>query len=111
GSETFGLAGSEDEQGSWKIALDYAEDEECKRFFGGDYAAGDNEGAAAVAGAFCFEPVGEWSGRGEFEVVFQVTADGYFLQRGTESANAVGVLLGLHEESRGVVEGGFEERL
>ena len=110
-SETFGLAGSEDEEGLWKIALDYAEHEQCQGFFGCDDAAGYDERAAAVAGAFFFKPFGERSGRGQFEVVFEVAADSDFFGRGAEGVNAVGVLLGLHEEGGGVAEGGPQERL
>jgi len=109
--ETLGLAGSEDEQSFWKIALDHAEDEEGERLFGGDYAAGDDERAAAAAGAFFFEPFGEGSGLRQFEVVFQVAADGDFFGWGTEGADAVGVRLGLHEEGGCVAEGGLQERL
>jgi len=96
GGEALGLAGSEDEEGFWKIALDYAEDEQGQRFFSGDDAAGYDERAAVAAGAFFFKPFGEGSGRGQFEVVFEVAADGDFFGRGTEGPNAVRVLLGLH---------------
>jgi len=96
GGETLRLARGEDEEGFGKVTLHYAEDEECERFFGGDYAAGDDERAAAAAGAFFFEPLSEGSGRGQFEIVFQVAADGDFFGWGAEGANAVGVLLGLH---------------
>ena len=40
GGKAFGLARSEDEESFWKIALDYAEDQEGQGFFGGDDAAG-----------------------------------------------------------------------
>jgi len=109
--ETLGLAGSEDEQSFWKIALDHAEDEEGERLFGGDDAAGYDEGAAAATGAFFFEPFGEGGGRGQFEVVFQIAADRDFFGWGTEGADAVGVRLGLHEEGGCVAEGGLQERL
>ena len=109
--ETLGLPGSEDEESFGKIALDYAEDEEGERLFGGDYAAGDDEGAAPAAGTFFFEPLGEGSWRGEFEIVFEVAADGDFFGLSAEGAEAVGVLFGLHEEGGGVAQRGFEERL
>src|SRR5579859_223287 len=111
GGETFGLAGGENEQSLRKIALHYTENKQGQRFFGGDDAAGDDERAAAVAGDFFLEPFGHGSGGWEFEVVFQVAADGDFFGRGTEGENAVGVLLGLHEEGGGLGERGFEERL
>jgi len=110
GGETLGLAGSENEQGFGKIALDYAEHEQSQRLFGGDNAARYDEGTTAVAGAFFFEPSGEGSGRGQFQVVFEIAADGDSFGWGSEGANAVGILLGLHEEAAGVAEGGFEER-
>jgi len=91
--ETFGLSGSEDEQGFWKIALDHAEDEQGQRLFGGDDAAGYDEGAAAAAGAFFFEPFGKGSGLRQFEIVFQVAADGDFFGWSAEGADAVGVRL------------------
>jgi hypothetical protein len=40
GDESLGLARSEDQEGFWKISLNYAEDEQGQRLFGGDDTAG-----------------------------------------------------------------------
>src|SRR5579863_5831405 len=96
GGEAFGLAGSQDEKGFGEIALDYAEDEQSQRLFRGDYAAGDDERSAASTGAFFFQPFCEGSWGWEFEVVFQVAANGDFFGWGAEDADAVGIMPGLH---------------
>jgi len=64
-----------------------------------------------VAGAFVFEPFGERSGGGKFEVVFEIAAYGDFFRWGAEGADAVGVLLRLHQEGGRLAEGGLQKWL
>ncbi len=56
------------------------------------------------------EPLCEGRGGGELLVVFEITADGDPVGGSTEGFEAVGVLLGLHQESRGVGKSGSQER-
>ena len=109
--EALGLAGSEDQQGLWEIALDDAEGDEGERLFGGDDTSGDDERTAVAALAFLFQPLREGSGSGKLLIVFEIAADRDAAGRSAKGFDAVGVLLGLHQKGGGVGERGLQERL
>ena len=109
GAEAFGLARREDEQGFREISLDDTEGDEGERFFGCYNAAGNDERVAAATLAFLFEPLRERSGRGEFEIVFEIAANGDAIRGSAEGADAFGVLFRLHEEGGGVGQRGFQK--
>ena len=111
GGKSFGLARGKDKQGFGKIALDDAEHKQREGFFGGNHAASNDERPAAAALAFFLEPLGERSGRGKLEIVFQIAADRDTVRRCAKGTDTFGVLFGLHQEGGRITESGFEKRL
>ena len=81
GVEALRLARRQDQEGIWIFALQSAEGDERQRLFGGDHAAGHDDGSAASAAGFSFQPIRNGSGRGKFEIVFQVAAGADMLWR------------------------------
>ena len=111
GGESLGLTRGEDEEGLGKISLNDAKGDERQGLFGGNDAAGNNDGPTAAALGFFGQPGRERRGRRKLHIVFKIAADFDAIRRRAKRANAFGVFGGLHEESGGVRECRSEEGL
>src|SRR3984893_8140325 len=96
--KAFRLSRCKNQQRVGVLALHHAESNQCERLFGGHDAACDYDGRAALPAGFRFEPARKRRGGGKLHIVLKVSADRNALAWRAQSANALRVLLALHQE-------------
>src|SRR5258706_13146563 len=84
------------------LALQGYKGNEGVRFFRRHDAARDNDRGTAAALDLGGKPIRQWSGRGNLEVVFQISTDSHAIRGRAQGTDAVSIFFALHEERAGI---------